>query len=192
AYPSEHAALSEWVASNGALVGEFAPGTGPRQWHFPARNRIVSGLSIAVVVVEAGLSSGALITAGFAIDQGREVFACITAPENPSGAGVRELLRDGARLVVDPDDTTHELLDLARAQGYTLPGPEDAAPAARIDLTGDAALVYGAVAEQTTVDEVVSITGLNASRASVVLATLELEGLVCDDGGGRWRRTQSR
>jgi DNA processing protein len=86
-YPPEHRGLLEEVVANGAIVSEFPPGVGPRAWHFPARNRIISGLSCAVVVVEAGVRSGALITAGFGLDQGRHVLACITGPENPAGAG---------------------------------------------------------------------------------------------------------
>lgn len=188
-YPREHKRLAARVSEAGALVTEFPPGLGPRPWHFPARNRIIAGLSLAVIVVEAGLGSGALITAGFGLEQGREVYACITGPDNPAGAGVREMLRDGARIVIDPEDTLAELTEHAATQGYLLRG---IAARRREDpgagLEGDDARVYAAVLDGSTADEVAAHTGLGAPRVAVVLAGLELEGLITDEGTGRWRR----
>lgn len=183
-YPTEHRRVAERISNSGALISEFPPGTGPRAWHFPARNRIVSGMSIAVIVVEASISSGALITASFAAEQGREIFACTTGPENPAGAGVRELLRDGARLVVDPYDTAQELIELARDQGLTLPPRRSPAP----KPNGPGSAVYDAISESTTVDEIVSLTGLPPGTVAGVLTELELDGFVTAEDGRRYSR----
>lgn len=186
-YPAEHLELAGRIASSGAIVTEFPPGIGPRAWHFPSRNRIISGLAIAVVIVEAGTRSGALITAGFALDQGREVFACTTGPENPAGAGVRELLKDGARLIVDPDQAVADVLDLAQMQGHCAP----VRATDELDLKGDLRLVYEATTEGTTIDHITTTSGLDVKRVSSLLSELELDGYVeCE--GSRWRRLERR
>ncbi|MGH2760380.1 MAG: DNA-processing protein DprA, partial [Actinomycetota bacterium] len=185
-YPSEHADLASRIAADGALVTEFPPGVGPRAWHFPARNRIISGLSLALVIVEAGTTSGALITAGFALDQGREVFACTTGPENPAGAGVRELLKDGAQLIVDAEQAVEVVTGLAVAQEFTFGRPTP--PVERV-LALDAELgrIYDAITEECTVDEVAANASLPPARVASGLAELELDGLVAVSSG-RWRR----
>ena len=182
-YPAEHRDLADRIVDAGALVTEFPPGVGPREWHFPSRNRLISGLSMAVVVVEAGLRSGALITAAYALEQGREVFACITGPENPAGAGIREMLREGARLVVHPDDLAAELAELAGIQGC--PPRRDDGPRIPPHL----AIVYGAVGEETPTDEVAARAGLPSGRAAALLSELELDGLV-EEVAGRWSRLE--
>ncbi len=185
-YPPEHDALALRITRSGAIVTEFPPGVGPRAWHFPARNRIISGLSIAVVVVEAGLRSGALITAGFALDQGREVFACTTGPENPAGAGTRELLKDGAGLIIDAEQAVEVVTGMLGDQGYAFARPADEERA--VDLTGDLRRVYDAIAEDSTPDQIAAHVGLPSARAASLLAELQLEGLV-DESAGRWRRS---
>jgi DNA processing protein len=197
-YPAEHRELAKGCERSGAIVSEFPPGVRPKAWHFPARNRIISGWSLATIVVEGGERSGSLITASFALDQGRDVFACTTAPRNPAGAGVRALLREGARLIVDVDDAVRDLRDLAQESGLlmeaTASGSSTTAtePLLRSprdhELSADAALVLPAVLELTTVDHLVAETGLVSGRVSAGLLELELLGLVADDGGGRWRR----
>jgi DNA processing protein len=187
-YPREHASLAKRIESSGALVSEFPPGVSPRSWHFVARNRIISGLALATVVVEAGSSSGALITAGFALEQGREVYACTVAPRTPSGAGVRELLRDGAHLVVDIADTTRELADLAREHGY-ITDPRERVVARVAKLDGERKLVFDAILEETPADDIVARTGMRPGRVAAVLSGLELDGLVESERGGNWRRT---
>ncbi|HYZ91432.1 MAG TPA: DNA-processing protein DprA [Actinomycetota bacterium] len=184
AYPPEHDDLALRIASNGAVVTEFPPGVGPRAWHFPSRNRIISGLSIAVVVVEAGLRSGALITAGFALDQGREVFACTTGPENPVGSGTRELLKDGARIIVDPEQALADVLDIARAHGF-----EGVGSASPTSLDGELALVYAATAQPASSDDISATTHLETKRVTTALAELELDGLV-ECVRGSWRRVE--
>lgn len=186
-YPAEHADLAaQLVSDGGALVTEFPPGVGPRAWHFPARNRIISGLSMALVIVEAGTTSGALITAGFALDQGREVFACTTGPENPAGAGVRALLRDGAQLIVDPEQAVEVVTDLLSDQDFVFGRPTTPGERA-IDLPAELRHIYDAVTEDCTIDEVAANAALPPTRVSAVLAELELDGLLIGEGG-RWRR----
>jgi DNA processing protein len=188
-YPAEHRALAERIIRAGALVSEFPPGIGPRAWHFPARNRILSGLSIALIVVEAGLGSGALITAGFATDQGRDVYACITGPENPAGGGVRSMIKDGAHVIVDAEQAVEDLVVLARAQGYDI---RDRRPVFTAgddpDLRGPQARVYDAVTDDTSVEDIAAVTSLPAARVAAVLTELELDGAVWSKAG-RWSRT---
>ena len=108
-YPAEHAEIADAIVGRGAIVSEFPPGTSPRPEHFPRRNRIISGLSWAVVVVEASDRSGALITADYALDQGREVLAVPGNVLTGRNRGAHGLLRDGAKIVEDADDILEEL-----------------------------------------------------------------------------------
>lgn len=185
-YPIEHREVAERTAAAGALVTEFPPGIGPRAWHFPARNRIIAGLCIALVVVEAGAGSGALITAGFALDGGREVFACTVGPENPAGAGIRELLKDGAGLIIDAEQAVEVVTGLVADQGFAFGKPKPPHERA-VDLAGDLRRIYDAVTEECTVDDVAVNAGLPAARVASGLAELELGGLVMASNG-RWRR----
>jgi DNA processing protein len=187
-YPSEHDELAEAIEATGALVSEFPPGVGPRQWHFPARNRIVSGLSVGVVVVEAGARSGALITAGFALDQGKDVVACATGPENPAGDGIRAMLHDGARLGFDADQIAADLVELARDQGLTVVTAGERRRDAVASLHGERARVYAVLLDGASTDEIAAATGLRAEAVSSVLAELELDGLVGAEGS-RWYRS---
>ena len=186
-YPVEHAELAERIAASGALVSEFAPGIGPRRWHFPSRNRIISGLSCALIVVEAGLNSGALITVGFALDQGRHVLACTTGPENPSGAGVRAMLADGADLIVEAEQAVDTVCAVLGLQDYAFGRPRRAEEVRGSSLRGDAKRVFEAVTEECTTDDVGRISGLEVQRVASLLTELELDGYVVLDRG-RWSR----
>lgn len=180
--------LAERIPKHGALVTEFPPTVGPRAWHFPARNRVIVGFCFAVVVVEAGERSGALITVSFAEDSNREVFACITGPENPAGVGNRALIKEGAHMIIDVDQATDDLIALAIAQGYAVEG--DVRPMKNdrpLELAGIERLVFEAVTEETTVEDVASLTSLGTAKASAVLTELELQGYVACEFG-RWRR----
>ena len=190
-YPIEHGELAEEIAENGALVSEFAPGIGPRRWHFPSRNRIISGLSCALIVVEAGMNSGALITVGFALDHGRQVLACTTGPENPAGAGVRAMLADGAELIVDADQAVDVVCSTLGLQDYAFGRPRRAEVEPGSSLTGDARRVFDAVLEPSTTDDVDRNCGLGAARVAAILAELELDGYVVMDRG-RWSRRRRR
>ena len=115
-YPPEHAQLAEDIAGHGALVTEAPPGTAPLPGRFPVRNRIISGLSLGVVVVEAAQRSGALITARLALEQGREVFAIPGSIENPLTVGPHALIQDGAKLVAGVEDILDEFPNVSRAR----------------------------------------------------------------------------
>jgi DNA processing protein len=115
-YPPEHAELAQAIAASGAVITEAENGTLPLPGRFPVRNRIISGLSLGVVVVEAAQRSGALITARMALEQGREVFCVPGSIENPLAIGGHQLIKDGAKLVQTVEDVLEEFADLARAR----------------------------------------------------------------------------
>jgi DNA processing protein len=184
-YPPEHRTLAAQIAGAGALVSELAPGTAPRKAFFPLRNRIISGLSRAVVIVEAGEKSGSLITARAALDQGRDVLAVPGNVLSGRNRGGHALLRDGARIVETVDDVLDEV-DLRG--GATDPGsPGGASKTAR---PGPADPVLAAIGpgEACDLDVIAERTGLPAARLLPRLLTLELGGLVARAGGARFVR----
>jgi DNA processing protein len=186
-YPREHRDVAEQIVRRGALLSEFPPGLGPRAWHFPARNRIIAGMSVALIAVEAGMGSGALITVGFALDEGRDVYACTTGPDNPAGAGIRAMLLDGAQLIVDEEQAVEMLADAA---GVSYP---DFVPTTWLDptevLEGEHLQVYESITEGTTPDQIAALLDLPTARVSAVLAALELDGHV-ESFGSRWERAE--
>lgn len=175
-YPRRHRALAEELLPRGCLVTEFPPGTAPLRGHFPRRNRLVSGLSLGTLVVEAALPSGSLLTAQAAAEQGRDVFAVPWSILHPGGAGCLQLLRDGALQVQCADDITEGLAWFGRRR----PGratPED--PAAPRQLPGDAGKVLALVGyEAVAVEELAAAAKLPASVVQGAISLLELEGLV--------------
>lgn len=178
-YPRGHQRLAERILASGALISEFPPGRPPDPGNFPARNRIISGLASAVVVVEAGAKSGALITADFALEQGGDVFAVPGSIFSPMSVGPHRLLAAGAAPVTDAADIL-ESLDLARAV---------ARDAARRELPAEGAeagLLAQLAAEPVHVDEIGRQAGLPSAAVSATLACLELKGLVEHVGGMRW------
>jgi DNA processing protein len=175
-YPPEHRAMAEKITSQGALVSDYAPGTPPDSSNFPPRNRIISGLSLAVVIVEAGETSGALITAGFAADQGRDVFAVPGNIHAPQSKGPNRLIRNGAHPLLHPQDVL-EALDLTR--NLERREIRRAAPA---DAT-EAALLGVLDRQPLHVDEIRSQTGLPIEKVSAALTMMELKGLVRQVGG---------
>ncbi len=185
-YPARHGPLAdEILAGGGAIVTEFAPGEPPRPHHFPRRNRIISGLSLGTLVVEAARASGSLITARCALEQDREVFAIPGSIHNPAARGCHQLIRQGAKLVEQVDDIVDELalscpLPL---DAPAVPPPQQAArhvPQAH----REAARVLEAVDfAPTEFDVVVCRTKLAAETVSAALLELELRGLVCKSAG---------
>ncbi len=175
-YPPENRRLAEQIITQGCLISDYAPGTPPEASNFPPRNRIISGLSMAVIVVEAGSNSGALITASFAADQGREVFALpgkITAPQSQ---GTNRLIQDGAYLLSDPREIL-EILDLAMVTEHR---------AARVVLPGDAveAQLFEVLShEPLHVDEIRARTDMPIEKVTATLALMELKGMVRQVGG---------
>lgn len=184
-YPREHDTLADALAAQGAIVSEHVPGTPPLPFHFPLRNRIISGLAAAVVVVEASDQSGSLITAMAAAEQGREVMA-VPGPVGPGRhRGGHALLRDGARLVEGADDVLVELGWRPAAAVRRGLGPGlDAGVARELGLDP--------TAEDFSSDEVGLATGWPISRVNTRLAALEVAGAIQRIGGGRFRGTRNR
>lgn len=175
-YPPEHRLLSEKIMERGAIISDYAPGTPPDASNFPPRNRIISGLSLAVVVVEAGETSGALITAEFAAGQGREVFAVPGNILAPQSKGTNRLIQQGAQPLLTPQDLM-QALDLTRIGEHK---------AARKIIPADAveAQLLGALTDQPVhVDEIRNQTGLPIEKVSATLALMELKGMVRQVGG---------
>jgi len=186
-YPRRHRALADRIAGEkGALVSEFRPGTPPLPEHFPRRNRIISGLALGTLVVEAALKSGSLITARYAADQGREVFAIPGSVRSPLARGCHTLIRDGATLVERPSDIL-ATLEAPRALSFDpaaeVPAPAPEAPDPEYKLLLDA-LGFNPV----TADAVSARTGLTPQTVSSMLLILELKGDVEALAGGRFAR----
>jgi DNA processing protein len=183
-YPRQHAELACNIRQRGALVSEQPVGTPPRSFNFPRRNRIISGLSLGVLVVEAGARSGSLITARLAAEQGREVFAIPGGIHNPLARGCHGLIRSGAKLVESVTDILEELPPLAaiapHARRSDTPG-ERAAEASNplLAALGD---------EPASLDLLVARTGLTVAEVSTMLLTLQLDGLVTALPGGLFGR----
>ena len=181
-YPPEHAGLADEIRVSGAVVSELPPGTPPRAPFFPRRNRIISGLSRAVVIVEAGEKSGSLITARSALEQGRDVLAVPGSVLNGRNRGGHALLRDGAKIVESADDILEELQLPALAHTPLEPG------VAGGDIADPVLAALGA-GESWPVDVIAERTGLSPSRLLPRLLDLELHGVVRRVGGGRFMRS---
>ena len=187
-YPARHRALAHEIAAHGALVSEFPTGTPPMAANFPRRNRLISGLSLGVLVVEAALQSGSLITARLATAQGREVFAIPGSIHNPLARGCHRLLRDGAKLVESAADVLEELAPLvgsAEPARTVAPQSRETEPAADGDY-GRLLEAFGH--EPARVNQLVQRTGFGAEVVSSMLLILELQGLVQLAPGGSYQR----
>jgi DNA processing protein len=182
-YPHEHRALANEIARDGAVLSELVPRTPPQPQFFPLRNRIISGLSRAVVVVEAGDKSGSLITARYALEQGRDVLSVPGNVLNGRNRGGHALLRDGAKLVETADDVVEEL-NLAPASRESA-GERDG----RTDNSnGDPVLASLTPGEACDLDAIAERSGISVARLLPRLFELELQGLVRRAGGGRFVR----
>ncbi len=186
-YPARHRELAHRIGENGALVSEFPPGTPPVASNFPRRNRIISGLSMGVLVVEAALRSGSIITARAAIEQGREVFAVPGSIHNPQARGCNSLIRQGAKLVETAADIFEELGGFAASlqeelkSNCAVSGPE---------LDSEYKRVLQSVGhEPTAVDTVVQRSGLTTDAVCSMLLVLELQGLIASTSSGHYCQT---
>ena len=209
-YPHESCYLYEDVASAGILLSEYPPGTEPASGHFPVRNRIISGLSLAALVVEAPEKSGALITAATALEQGRDVFAVPGPIDAPASVGCNCLIRDGAGLVSDASDILREyegrfVLNLkeSREQPETLgyqarmaPEPKPVAPTLSLrhsdaELTDDQIAVLKALSdtEPMQVDDLTELVEIPTRRVLSALTVLEIDQYVAQHPGKRYTRT---
>jgi DNA processing protein len=193
-YPAANRELAHRIAAQGALVSEYPLGTHPRKEHFPERNRLISGLSLGTLVVEAAKRSGSLITARLAAEQGREVFAIPGSIHNAMARGCHQLIRQGAKLVESADDIASELGPLVahlmqNADGDSRRKVVDA-PAARHDAEYERLLaVLGH--DPATVDEIARQSGLTIGEVSSMLLILELEGEVEALNSGQYARLGS-
>ena len=170
-YPAGHAQLAARICERSLIVSEYARGVEPAPWRFPARNRIIAGLAAATIVVEARERSGALITADFALEAGREVFAVPGEITSTLSAGTNALLRLGATPLTGVGDVLEAL-------GVAAPTP------LQLELGGTAAGVLAAVAEEAAgIDQLVRATGLDAAAVATALAELELAGAVAEMDG---------
>jgi len=194
-YPRRHRELAQRIAAQGAVVSEFPPGTPARADHFPRRNRIIAGLALGTLVIEAGLQSGSLITARLAGEQGREVFALPGSIHNPLARGCHRLIRDGARLVEGAGEVIEALVPAARALGVELAqrlqvpaaGGEPRAGGWRDDADYRC-LLQALGHDPATLDALVERTGRRAAELSSMLLMLELEGRVEGLPGNRYQR----
>jgi DNA processing protein len=197
-YPRSHRALLERIASEGLVVSEHPPDAPSRRQHFPSRNRLIAGLSLATLVVEAALASGALITARRAADAGREVFALPGSIHNPQVRGCHQLIREGAALVETPEEVVSLLAPLVQSAREFLRGPfpgtgATAAPAASQngDRTGDGeldAVLRWVSHDPVNIDQLCQRTGLTVAPLSAMLVSLELEGKITAEHGRYTRR----
>lgn len=179
-YPRRHRALGEQIIHAGCVVTEFPPGTPPRRENFPQRNRIISGMSLGTLVVEAALPSGSLITAGTALEQGREVFALPWSVAHKGGAGCLKLLREGAKMVTRVEDILEELGVLHSLQLDLLAEMDQA----NTPRTRAARLLTLVGCEPVSVDVLVDRSGLPAREVMALLSGLELSGEVTRCPGG--------
>jgi len=177
-YPREHAALAAEIAKQGAIMSEFAPGTPPRGWHFPRRNRIISGLSAAVVVVEASDHSGSLITARCALAQGRDVLAVPSGVLSGRNRGAHGLLKDGAAVVEGVEDILQAIDYMAPACGPVEETTKQQAPEAWVRAMVEA--------EPYDLEALSSLSGLDPVRLLARLSRLELAGWIRRNQGGRF------
>ena len=181
-YPPEHKNLAARIAENGAVISDYPPGRKPDAPNFPARNRIISGLSLGVVVVEAPARSGTLITVDFAADQGREVFVVPGSVLSENSAGGHRLLRDGARLVTCAADVMDDLRIGERR--------EQAAVQQSLPLTEDERRLLNHVSgDPRHLDELMIAAGLSIAEGSGLVTMLELKGLIRDAGSRHFVRS---
>ncbi|ABO50503.1 DNA protecting protein DprA [Desulforamulus reducens MI-1] len=172
-YPRENEKLMKQIIEKGAIITEFPPGTMPEPWHFPSRNRIISGLSSAVVVIEAAEKSGALITADFALEQGREVMAVPGNINNPKSAGTNKLIKQGASLVTGALDILKELgietKDIKSQQKKSK----------KVTLEVNEKKVLAVLSEiPQTMEQVINLSKLLPEEVAAALTILEIEGLI--------------
>ncbi len=192
-YPAKHRALAHQIAEHGLIVSEFDLGTPSRPQNFPKRNRIISGLSLGCLVVEANLQSGSQITARLATEQGREVFAIPGSIHSPLSKGCQQLIKQGAKLV----DCLQDIVDELHLSRLPLPaglhGAETVSTIPNTKANNDAMsqndIILNAMGfDPISLDQLVTISGLTVSDVSSMLMLLELEGKVATLSGGQYQK----
>ena len=195
-FPAGNARLLQAIAASGAVVTEHPPGTAGKPQHFPSRNRLVAGLALGTVVVEAALRSGALITARLAAEAGREVFALPGSIHNPMAQGCHRLIRQGAGLAETPAEIIEALAPLAanlaaalRGRLHAEPGPAAAEPAADAPGAAGERAVWTALGhDPVNFDQLAERTGLTVGPLSAMLLAMELDGKISAENGRYSRR----
>jgi len=191
-YPPENDRLYAEILEQGALLSEFPMHTKPDRGNFPARNRIISGLSLGTVVIEAGRQSGALITADMALEQGRDVFAVPGNITSPSSRGTNRLIKQGAHLVQHADDILHALsLEISQQISTSQPElPFQAPPSPPLALTADEQRIYDLLSAQPLhIDALTIQSQLPSGKVSATLMMLEMKGAVKQQAGKMFVRT---
>jgi len=176
-YPRENAPLYRSILENGTIVSEYPPGTIPSPGNFPARNRIVSGLSYGILVIEAGLRSGALITVDYALEQGREVYALPGNVSSPFSQGTNKLLKEGARMVTSAQD----ILDDLKSNGiFDVSAPAASPPLKQAPVLDFLeTLVYNSLEDgEKCLEELIQITRLPAGQLNGLLTLMEIKGII--------------
>ncbi len=190
-YPGEHEELAERIAGRGAVISEFPLDTGPSAWNFPRRNRIVSGLSLGTVIIEAGKASGALITAGIAAKQGKDVFVLPGRVTDRQSWGALRLIRDGAKLVCCPAEVVEEFPQVAEALRAAY--PQSFEKASLPELTEPEQQVWSLLSpEPKHIDEVIESSGMTASQVLSTLLVLEVKHVVRQHPGKLFTRVAGR
>jgi DNA processing protein len=172
-YPPEHRDLARQIAESGALISEFLPGTRPERGNFPIRNRVISGMTLGTVVVEAPESSGSLQTANLAAEQGREVFAIPGNANSPNARGTNRLIQDGAKLVLSAEDILREL-NIQHRNVETRQQVKKVAPSSPLEEQ----IVQLLARNPLHVDELSRICALSVQEVNTMLVLMELKGLV--------------
>ena len=189
-YPEQHVPLAQRILANGLLVTEMPPGHTPRGRDFPRRNRIISGCSLGVVVIEAAERSGSLITARFALEQNREVFAVPGSPLDPRSAGTNRLIRDGAVLTARTQDILEAIAPIAAHARSFDSGAEDSAEAAWVSMEADETLAESLAGllspAPTEIDALIRETGATAAQILGALLEMELAGRAVRHSGNRF------
>ncbi|MCS6290118.1 MAG: DNA-protecting protein DprA [Nitrospira sp.] len=192
-YPADHRHLREAIEQQGAVLSELPLGAAPHSYHFPRRNRIISGLSLGVVVTEAAIESGSLITARLAGEQGREVFAVPGFIKAEQSRGPNSLIKDGARLVESAQDILEELLpQLDPAFRQRLAGGAGTVARPKVQFSPDETLVYDVLSVlPQSVDDVIRRSGLPAAQVAAILLSLELKNCIRQVPGNEYVRLTS-
>ena len=194
AYPVVHAELRDAIAQRGAIISEHPPGTPPLRRHFPARNRLVAGLTLGTLVIEAAERSGALISARMAADAGREVLALPGSIHNPMARGCHRLIRDGAQLVETPAEVLEVLIracpSLSETLHARLDAPIDPVQAEGPEPPADHQTLWSALGhDPIPMDGLVARTGLTVAELSPMLLALELQGRLAVEHGRYTRKS---
>lgn len=200
-YPPENEKLLSQIAASGAVISEFPFGTPPNAPNFPARNRIISGISLGVVVVEAGEKSGSLITARIALEQGREVFAVPGSIDVSGSRGTNKLIKQGAKLIENIDDILEELIPQARRMAVSNrkePSGDNAVdhwrksePVADMAFTENEEAIWQVLSQKpVSIDEIIASTGRLAPEVLMSLLSLELKGVIEQKPGKMYVRKE--